>query len=72
MGVVDHAPAAGPAKVFQGLGEEHLAPETVEGWVILVINHTAVTEHQAGVLDQAHLVADLDPVGRRVVLHFFG
>lgn len=40
-----------------------------EGRVVLVEQHSAVAEHETGVLEKEHLVVDPHPVRRGVVLH---
>ena len=70
MRIIDHAPLTGTPKEFHGLREKHLAPEAVEGRVILMKNYAAVAEDKACVLRQQQLSTNFDPVRRSVALHF--
>ena len=69
-GVVDDAAPAGPAEILQGRREERLAPEPVEGRVVLHVDHAADGQDQAGALGHPLPAADLHPMGRGVRLHF--
>src|SRR5208282_2346929 len=70
MGVVDHDPLGGAAEVAQGLGEKHLAIETLEGRVQLKEQQARIAEHGGGGLHPASFAAQLDFVRRSVVLEF--
>jgi hypothetical protein len=69
MRVVDHHAFHRAAHVTQGVGEKHLAIETLERGIDLEKQHARIAQHRRGGLRLVLPAAHLDFVRRRVVLH---
>ena len=69
MGVVDHGALRSTVEVTQGLGQKHLAVETLKARVHLEEQHAGVGQHGRGGLHFAALAVQLELVRGGVVLH---
>src|SRR5207245_10643219 len=69
MRVIDHDAGRGATHVTQRIGEKYLAVETPEDWVALEEQHPRIAQHRRGRLHLALLAAQLEFMGRRVMLH---
>src|SRR5471030_907593 len=70
MRVIDHHASGRATHESQRLGEKHLAVETPEVWITLEEQRPRIAQHRRCSLHLALLAAQLELVGRCVVLKF--
>ena len=68
--VIDHDASGRATHESQRLSEKYLAVETPEVWITLEEQHPRIAQHRRCGLHLALLAAQLELVGRRVMLNF--
>src|SRR6266581_6244797 len=71
VSVVDHHASRHRSEIAQGVGEKHLAVETLKGGIHLEEQYARIAQDRRGRLHLAALAAQLELVRRGVVLNFF-